>query len=325
VRADRLISMVMLLQTHEKMTAEELDSQLEVSRRTIYRDIIALNISGVPIYTDRGPGGGISLLESYRTSLTGMNEDEIRALFMVNIPAVLADLGFEQKLKSAFLKLAAALPTNQQKMQILTQQRIYLDSTPWKEKDTFTPHINIIHQAIWQDKLIRLVYRGSFGTQIEVELAPLGLVAKMNTWYLVGIDDGYIRVIRVMDILQVEPLNQAYDRDESFDLAAFWKSWCQSTQDRRRVLEVKIKVTQNLERLLAFYLGEGVKFNVSDVDDSDDAPMKSVTIWFDNIFQAREKILSMGRAAKVIEPEALKLSVIDFARQIIDYYDAKDK
>ena len=320
MRADRLISMVMLLQTHEKMTAEELASKLEVSPRTIYRDIIALTVSGIPIYTDRGPGGGISLLESYRTSLTGMNEDEIRALFMVNIPDVLADLGFEQKLKSAFLKLAAALPISQQKIEVRTQQRIYLDSTPWKEKEEFVPHINLIHQAVWQDKLIRLVYRGRFDAQIRIELAPLGLVSKLNTWYLIGQHDKHIRVIKVIDILEVEPLNQTYDRDEGFDLTAFWKSWCQAAQNRRQVLEVKIKATKNLTKFLSYYLGEGVKYKVSDYENNDDTDWKSITIWFDNMFQAREKILSMGRAAEVLEPEALKLSVLDFARQIVDYY-----
>jgi predicted DNA-binding transcriptional regulator YafY len=320
MRADRLISIVMLLQTHDKMTADELSRQLEVSPRTIYRDITALNVSGIPIYTDRGPGGGIALLESYRTSLTGMSEDEIRALFMVNIPDVLVELGFGQKLKSAFVKLAASLPAYQQRVQLHTQQRIYLDSTPWREKDEFAPHINIIHKAVWQDKLIRLVYRGSFDTQFKVELAPLGLVAKMNTWYLVGKHEGYIRVVKIADILQVEALDQACIRDENFDLPVFWKEWCKSTQERRSILETRLKLAPALISKLPLYLGEGIKFVIDDSTTKNDSSWITITVLFENIFQAREKVLSMGRAVEVMEPIALRLSVIDFARQIIDYY-----
>jgi predicted DNA-binding transcriptional regulator YafY len=323
MRADRLISIVMLLQTHEKMTAEELSRQLEVSPRTIYRDITALNVSGVPIYTDRGPGGGIALLESYRTSLTGMSEDEIRALFMVNIPDVLVELGFGQKLKSAFLKLAASLPVNQQSVQSDTQQRIYLDSTPWREKEESTPHIGIIHQAVWQDRLIRLVIQGSFNAQVEIELVPMGLVAKLNAWYLVGKQKGYMRVIKIADILQVNALDQVCDRDDEFDLPGFWKNWCKATQDRRSVLEARIKVAPTLLDRLPLYLGDGVKYNVSDTSSPDEEGRRVVTVRFDNIFQAREKILGMGRAVEVLEPEALKLSVIDFARQILARFQGK--
>jgi predicted DNA-binding transcriptional regulator YafY len=323
MRADRLISILMLLQTHGKMTAEELSERLEVVPRTIYRDIIALGLSGIPIYTDRGPGGGVALLESYRTNLTGMNEEEIRALFTVNIPEVLAELGLDQKLKSAFLKLAASLPIHQQKVETLTQQRIYLDSTPWKEKDEFAPHLNILNQAIWQDKLIRLVYRGRFDTLLNVELAPIGLVAKMNSWYLVGNDHGHMRVIKVIDILQVETTDQTCERDVDFDLAGFWKGWCKATQERHSVLEVQIKVKDNLLRSLPYYLGEGVKFKLCDADPRNEQEWRNVTIWFDNMFQAREKLLSMGGAAEVLEPEALKLSVIDYANQIIGLYQAR--
>jgi predicted DNA-binding transcriptional regulator YafY len=320
MRADRLISIVMLLQTQGKMTAEELSEQLEVSPRTIYRDIIALGMSGVPIYTDRGPGGGVALLESYRTNLTGMSEEEIRALFAVNIPEVLAELGLDQKLKSAFLKLAASLYIQQQKVETLTQQRIYLDTTPWKEKDEFAPNLSILNMAVWQDKLIRLVYRGRFNTLLNVELAPVGLVAKMNSWYLVGNDHGHMRAIKVADILQVLTTEQTCERDKDFDLAGFWKGWCKATQKRQSILEVRIMVKANLLRSLPYYLGEGVKFNLSDFDEANEQKWRSVTIWFDDMYQAREKILSMGGAAEVLEPEALKLSIIDFAKRIIEHY-----
>jgi predicted DNA-binding transcriptional regulator YafY len=320
MRADRLISIVMLLQTRERMTAEELSQELEVSPRTIYRDITALNIAGIPIYSDRGPGGGIALLESYRTSLTGMSEDEAKALFMMSIPQALVDLGYSQKLKSALLKLAVAMPAGQQMMQAHTQQRIYLDSTPWTQKDEPAPHIGIIHHAVWQDKLVRLVYQGNFDTQIEAEIAPLGLVAKMNTWYLVGMDRGYVRVIKIEDILRVDILDQVFTRDKDFNLATFWKEWCKASQERRSVYIVQIKVAPELFSKLHLYLGEVAKYTISDTEPVDSKGWRVVIILFENFFRARESILNFGNAAEVLEPEALKLSVIDFAKQIVDFY-----
>jgi predicted DNA-binding transcriptional regulator YafY len=320
MRADRLISIVMLLQTREIMTAQELSRELEVSPRTIYRDITALNVAGVPIYTDRGPGGGIALLESYRMSLTGMSEDEARALFMMSIPEALVELGFGQKLKSALLKLAGALPPGQQMMQRHTQQRIFLDSTPWAQKDEPAPHIGFIHRAVWQDKMVRLVYQGSFDTKIEVQIAPLGLVAKMNIWYLVGRDKAYLRVIKIADILSVEPLDQGFKREENFDLATYWKEWCKASQDRRSVYTVQIKVAPELLTKLHLYLGEMAKYTVAGNELVDERGWSVVTIDFENFFRARESILNFGSAAEVLEPEALKLSVIDFARQIVDFY-----
>lgn len=320
MRADRLISLIMLLQTHERMTADELSQELEVSTRTIYRDILALNTAGVPIYTDHGPGGGISLLESYRTSLTGFSEEEARALFMLNIPNALVELGVGQKLKSALLKLTVALPPGQQAVQSRTQQRIYLDSTSWSEPAQPSAQLGVLHQAVWQDKLVKLVYRGNFDTKVEFELEPLGLVAKMNSWYLVGKDKSYMRVLNVADILEVEISDHQFARDEAFDLAAFWMSWCRSSQNRRSFYPVQLRIAPTLLTKLHLYLGESVKYIVQADNQTESKDWKKVTIFYDHFFSARESILNFGNAAEILEPEALRLSVIDFAQQIINYY-----
>jgi predicted DNA-binding transcriptional regulator YafY len=323
MRADRLISIVMLLQTHERMTADELSRELEVSPRTIYRDITSLNIAGIPIYTDRGPGGGIKLLESYRTTLTGINEDETQALFMLSIPQVLVELGVDQKLKSALLKLTAALPPRQQIIQAHTQQRIYLDSTPWYMIEEPAPHLAVLHTAAWNDKRVRLVFQGGFDTKIEMEMEPLGLVAKMNTWYLVGRSTEYIRVLKIADILEVEALAEDFTRDADFDLETFWTEWCAASIIRRPVYIAKLRMAPGLVDKLNLYLGAEVKYTVSDNDEVVTNDWKIVTIYYDNFFSARESILNFGRAAEVLEPDVLRLSVIDYARQIIAFYQEK--
>jgi predicted DNA-binding transcriptional regulator YafY len=320
MRADRLISIVMLLQTHAKMTAEDLAGELEVSQRTIYRDITALNVAGVPIYTDRGPGGGISLLESYRTTLTGMNEEEMRALFMLSIPQALLDLGVGQKLRSALLKLAGSLPTNQQAVQEHTRQRIYLDSTSWNEPVKPPAHLRVVHEAVWQDQRIKLVYRGSFEAQLECIMEALGLVAKMNTWYLVGKVDGYIRVLKTGEILEVSSLEGNYSRDADFDLQRFWEDWCKDTQKRRWVYTTRLNLSPRLFSQLGHYLNDPEKYELVREDPGNNNGWKEVIIQFENFFRARECVLNFGRAAEILEPEALRLSVIDYARQILDFY-----
>ncbi len=133
MRADRLLSILMILQARGRVTAQQLAEELEVSVRTVYRDMDALSASGVPVYAERGPGGGCSLLDSYRTTLTGLTRDEVRALFMLSIPAPLAELGVDQELKAALLKLSAALPDSRRLDEAQVRQRIHLDSAGWSE------------------------------------------------------------------------------------------------------------------------------------------------------------------------------------------------
>jgi predicted DNA-binding transcriptional regulator YafY len=325
MRADRLISIVMLLQTHEKMTAAELSRELEVSQRTIYRDITALSVAGVPVYTDRGPTGGIALVDSYRTTLTGISEDEARALFMLSIPESLNELGVGQKLKTALLKLAVALPQDRKALVNETQQRIYLDSTTWTPTDEPAIHLGIIHQALWQDKLLWLEYQGSFDTHIEIEIAPLGLASKLNTWYFLGLTEGYLRVLRVKDILQVRILEQHFERDANFNLVNTWMEWCKEYQNRRSIYSITVKVAPELSNKLSMYLGEMVKYEIVETQQGKEPRWKVVKLSFENFFRARECILSLGRAVEVLEPEALKLSVIDFAKQIVDFYQVKSR
>jgi predicted DNA-binding transcriptional regulator YafY len=323
MRADRLISIIMLLQTRERMTAEELSKELDVSQRTIYRDITALNIAGVPVYTDRGPGGGIALLDNYRTSLTGFSEDEARALFMLSIPEAMVELGMDQKLKTALLKLAVSLPYDRRDVLSETQQRIYLDSSTWTPTEEPAIHLNILHQAVWQSKMLKIRYQGIFDTQIMITISPLGLVSKLYSWYLVGMVDYYMRVIRVKDIIEAEILDQDFYRDENFNLVAAWKEWCKGYQNRRPIYMVKVKVAPELYKRLGAYLDEAVKYELIMTEQADESDWLSLIISYENYFRARESILNMGRAVEVMEPEALKLGVIDFARQIVDFYNIR--
>ena len=188
MRADRLISMLMLLQIHRKISADRLADKLEVSTRTIYRDMEALSTAGVPVYAERGPGGGITLVESYWTSLIGLNKGEVRALFMLSTMEPLDQLGANQELKSAFLKLAAALPASLRADEQYARQRIYLDWNPWSQREDSTAHLQTIQQAIWQSRWLSLLYvpmEAPWIKPLKNNIQPYGLVAKESSWNLV--------------------------------------------------------------------------------------------------------------------------------------------
>src|SRR5215210_9043402 len=148
MRADRLLSIVLLLQAHHHLTSRELAGRLEVSERTIHRDMEALSFAGIPVVAERGTGGGWSLLGEYRTSLTGLNEAEIQSLFVTKPARLLADLNLEKAAEGALLKLLAALPSVYRRGAEYARQRIYVDVTGWQRTDEAVPLLHVLQDAI---------------------------------------------------------------------------------------------------------------------------------------------------------------------------------
>src|SRR5207253_2357392 len=161
--------------------------------RTIYRDVDALSSAGVPVYTERGPKGGVALLEDYRTELTGLTEDEARALFTFAGPQLVADLGLDAKLEAALRKLMAALPESQRSGAQRARQRVLIDAAAWMRPAEPVPHLGIVQEASWADRRLRLRYRGGDQSSDRV-VDPYGLVAKAGVWYLVGGADAHAAV-----------------------------------------------------------------------------------------------------------------------------------
>jgi len=240
MRADRLLSILLLLQTRGRMTAWELAEQLEVSERTIYRDIEALGIAGIPVYAERGPGGGCSLLDGYQTRLTGLNESEIRALFLLKMAGPLADLGLSKALDDALLKLQASLPAPQRHDAEQVRQRIHLDAGGPDDRNghhSISSHLQTIQEAVWQDRKLVLMYstrppdtrEGCHSISGEGEgqqiVEPYGLVSQANTWYLVGAVSGQKQVFCVTHIQSVTITAEQFARPENFDLPLYWSEY----------------------------------------------------------------------------------------------------
>ena len=196
MRASRLVSLLLLLQTRGGMTAAALAEELEVSVRTVHRDVEALAEAGVPIYAERGPQGGIRLVGGYRTRLTGMTEDEAEAMFLSGVPGPAAELGLGTVVAAARLKVLAALPPELRSRASRLSQRFHLDAPGWFMPSEATPWLADLAAAVWEDRRVRMTYdRGD--KIVEREIEPLGLVIKGGVWYLVARADGQVRTYRV--------------------------------------------------------------------------------------------------------------------------------
>lgn len=320
MRADRLLALLMHLQTHRHMTAQQLAQELEVSERTIYRDVVALNSAGIPIYTESGPGGGISLLEDYQTNLTGMRPEEVQALGMLEIPEALEVLGAGQALKSALLKLAAATPPSLRAQQKQSQNRIHLDTSAWFQSDEVNPHIQIIKQAVFEDRQLMITYQGDFNAIGQQRVSPYGLVAKASIWYLVYEIGDHMRVRRVARITGAVLLKQSFTRPADFDLTTFWKNWCEAYEDERPFYRVKVLVIPSLAERLPLLLENNQPDLLNTPPAFTQTGWQAITLEFSSFETARTQLLGFGAAVEVLEPLALRISLADHAQQITRLY-----
>lgn len=327
MRADRLLSILMLLQTHGKINASQLARELEVSVRTIYRDIDALSTAGIPVYFERGPDGGCSLMEGYRTSLTGLTRDEVKALFMLSIPASLDELGVSQDLEAALRKLTASLPSPQRQDEWMVRQRIYLDWADWPRGRESKSYLQTIHQAVWDNRKLHLTYIELLGPHGEEKfdrlVNPYGLVAKAGEWYLVCSTDGRIHVYHLSRVLKVYLTDEFFERPADFDLIAFWKGWCARQEMNRTSYPVTVRISSALVTDLSLGLEKYLCDSMIYSGPPDNKGFLKTTLLFETFDDARRHVLSFGRAIEVLDPEPLRQSVIDYAKQIVDFYSSK--
>jgi len=320
MRADRLLSILILLQTRGRMTAQRLADELEVSERTIYRDMDALSAAGIPVYTERGPGGGCALMDHYRTNLTGLTEEEVQAFLMLSIPSPLAKLGVSQELKAALLKLSASLPTSQQHHEMRVRQRIHLDSSWWFQSEEPTPFLGILHQSVWEDRKLRLTYRIRFEDEIQRTIEPYGLVAKAGIWYLLFKSDRRFRILRISKILDAELTDDIFHREIDFNLQESWDSHCDEYEENRSSYPVLLRIAPHFVEYLPFFFGDSIRERIKKAHPPDWEGWTQLVISFDSLEAARERILGFGSAVEVLEPEPLRKSILDYATQIVRLY-----
>lgn len=255
MRASRLLSVLLLLQNRGRMTAEELAEELEVSVRTVYRDIDALSASGVPVYADRGRTGGYRLVDGYRTRLTGMTEEEAQSLSLAGLPVAAAELGLGTVLAAAQLKLYAALPQELRDRAGRVAERFYLDVPGWHRGIESLPTLSAVADAVWSSHRIRIRYERWGQRVVERDLEPLGLILKAGNWYLAGRCEGSDRTYRISRIQELTDLGEEFERPAGFDLAAYWQEWSEQFERRMYPRVAVVRLSPRAQALVPFYAG----------------------------------------------------------------------
>ncbi|HYG10775.1 MAG TPA: YafY family protein [Pyrinomonadaceae bacterium] len=317
MRADRLFSIVLLLQSNGQLTSRELAGRLEVSARTIHRDMEALSGAGIPVVASRGMGGGWSLLGEYRTNLTGLNEAEIQSLFVIKPSRLLADLNLDKAAEGAFLKLLAALPSVFRRGAEYARQRIYVDVTGWNRAEESVPHLHTLQEAVWQERRVRLTYARGDCEAVERLADPLGLVAKGSVWYLVAAVEGEVRSYRVSRVQRMEVLDEACRRPPGFDLAEFWEQSAAQYRAHLPGYRARVRVRQEIVARMP-YAGRFARIEQKGTPDGDGRV--EVALRFDAEEMACEYALGFGTQLEVLEPAALREKVLAAARGVVDFY-----
>jgi predicted DNA-binding transcriptional regulator YafY len=320
MRADRLLSILLILQNEGRTTAGELARRLEVSERTIYRDLDALSSAGVPVYAERGPGGGCMLDEQYRTDLTGLNEAEVQALFFARSPRPLDDLGLGKAMEGAALKLVASLPAIQRRAAERTAHSVYLDSAAWFQLEEPAPFLKVIQEAVWQERRLRFAYRRADGAWVKRLAEPYGLVAKAGVWYLVAATGRKVAIYRVSRMMEAELMASSFRRPDSFDLAAYWRQSAASFESGQSRYLVTLRVAPQGELPLQRALGDAVYSLLQQAGPPDEHGRCTITIPFPSLEQARSLALNLCPLVEALAPAELRASIAEQAGRAVACY-----
>lgn len=318
MRASRLLSILMLLQTRGRMSATQLAAEVEVDVRTIYRDIDDLSSSGVPVYAERGRAGGFQLLEGYRTKLTGLTRAEAEALFLTGLPGPAADLGLQESSVAARLKLLAALPAETRGAADRALNRFHLDPTPWYRDPESGPLLRVVAETVWQSRRLRVRYE-SWDKVVERDLEPLGLVLKAGTWYLVARADRSVRTYRVAKILEAAARHETFPYPTGFDLAAHWLKAARTFEDSVYRDEAVLIVTERGKKLLRSR-GSAIERAVAKTAKAAGEGRWRVTIPIESVDQAKRELLSLGLEGEVVAPAPLRAAVAEEAAAVAAVY-----
>lgn len=321
MRADRLLSMVLILQTRGRVTAQEMAAKLEVSERTVYRDIDALSIAGIPIYTQPGNSGGIFLDENYRISLTGLSRDQVLSLFASKEAGPLADLGLASAARDSLLKLYHTLPTPHQQEVEQLRQRLHIDPAGWFNAGNNAAHLHHLQAAVWQDRQVEIDYQAVGYPQKTTIVDAYALVSKADRWYLVGRKaNGDYRTYRLSRITRAAVLGQGFDRDTVFDLATYWQQSRQQFQQQMEAHFPPYPVTLRVQSDMFWYLGSFLEGRFEIMGEADSAGWMPIRIVFGGAHEAQLHTIGMGTKVVVIEPLELRQAVCDVAQAIADHY-----
>ncbi|MDP9848370.1 helix-turn-helix transcriptional regulator [Streptosporangium lutulentum] len=315
MKSSRLLSILLLLQTRGRMTAAQLAGELEVSVRTVYRDIESLHGAGVPLYGDAGHSGGYRLLAGYRTRLTGLNAGEAEALFLSGIPGPAAELGLGPALATAQLKLRAALPPELRTQADRMRSRFHLDAPGWYAEDDDIPYLPRVADAVWHSRVLDVRYRRwKEPTDVDRRLEPYGLVLKAGRWYLVAGPGP--RTYRVDQILELAVRDEEFQPPEDFDLAGYWQRHQANFHAHLYRGEAVVRLSPRAASRLTGTVARALT-GTGTVEP--DGWIRAV-LPIESLDHAHGAFLAMGADVEVLEPPELRARLAETSRALAARY-----
>ncbi|GAU64838.1 putative DeoR family transcriptional regulator [Streptomyces sp. NBRC 110611] len=323
MKSDRLLSILLLLQTRGRVPAGELAQRLEVSTRTVYRDIESLSAAGVPVYAERGRHGGIALLPGFRTDMTGLTTDEARALFVLAAQGAHTALGLDDALGSALRKVMAALPAPHRPAAELTGRRILVDPDRWLSGPRAEADLDALHTAVFTDHRLRIRYRHSGETRLRTyTVDPYGLVAKAGTWYLVADRRGRPQLFRADRVASATLTDAPVRRRPGVELTDVWQQLRRQVEERPAGVRVVARIRRERLDLAVRILGGALTGppRTGGAEDADDG--WAVVELAYPVVNAVRQLLQFGDSLEVLDPPEARRVIADAAAAITAVYAA---
>ena len=317
MRADRLVRLVLLLQARGQTTAADLARELEVSVRTIYRDLEALSAAGVPVYAEPGPGGGCQLLDGYRFPLRGLRPEEAEALLILGVPAALREVGLEGAATAAHRQIRVTAGTDARPL-------VHLDMPRWFRGHEEVPHLRTLAEALRRQRRLALEYRPGDGGPDRARshrVGPLGLVNKAGTWYLVAAArGGRLTVFRVGRIGAARVLAEPFERPAGFELVAFWARWSAEFVTSRPRFPVRLRASPAALAAFGEVFGDGGADAARDALPPDERGWRMVTLSFEHELAAAHRLAGFGGQVEVVSPSSVRERLVATAQGILERY-----
>jgi predicted DNA-binding transcriptional regulator YafY len=315
VKSDRLLSALLLLQAHGRMTGRALAERLEVSQRTMHRDMEALSAAGVPVTALRGAQGGWQLEKGWRTQVPGLDASELRALLMAQ-PRALSEPRLAAAAERALGKLMASLPGNMREQAVAMRERLHVDANDWRPVTEDLSMLPAVQDAVARDCRLSFDYTRADGERGPRVVDPLGLVVKGMTWYLVARTPRGMRTYRVSRMRAVTPLAVSFQRPARFDLAKHWQKSVRELEAQRRRYDATLLLSpQAAESLIRWCVAKPAAMAVPQ-----DAPLgwTAMQVDFESEEQALFLTLGLGARVRVMAPPALRDKVAAELRAMAD-------
>ena len=316
MRADRLLSILILLQSRGMLSAGQLAGELEVSERTIYRDMDALSMAGFPVYANPGKGGGFALLEGYSPELSDFTTRDIQALSALNIPPSLDEIGLGDALRHALLKLLASTGHLTESRDRWMRQRFLMDHPLQKQPTAGQSLLPILQKAVWEDRFIscRFQFFTHTGYSNPVRIAPYTLITAEQRWYIIGARRDFIRVYPINMLVEINLLDEKFSRPADYTPGPVWGKW----RANQRTFLQGYKVVAWVKNDLLDWLDRIIHIPIKFLETDQPTPSWAlVEIAFNHLPEARSTLLGFGSSVKIISPEALRLSAIDYAAEFL--------